>query len=247
MNSNISSFTPPPSSSIKSMRGCILISSLLTLALLLILSGVGMTLYFLGQPKSTDKLEVSITTPANESEVLIHSPLTVWASASASGGVTRMELWEGGYQINGVTASNSQGVPELKASFQWLPTTLGKHALEVRAYGKSVDLNAAALVVVNVINAQPGTPRATSGDRLGSQGSQSLQASSTSTPTPTLTPVPTATETPFPTPKPRGAPPANNGPGQMPGGGGAPPGGGDRPGGQPGSGGQNNRPPGEKQ
>jgi uncharacterized protein YraI len=131
---------------------------MLALLFFVILAGAGLTAYFLTQTKNVaamDTPEVTITAPANDSEVMLQSPVTVWSTISAPGGITRLELWEGGRQINRVAILDKQELSELKASFQWIPTMPGRHTLEVRAYGKSEDLNTSALVVINVIDNHP--------------------------------------------------------------------------------------------
>lgn len=142
---------------------------LLTLLISLLFIGAGATTYFLIRSKKSATMDmptVVITEPKNRSEVMLYSPVTIQAVGSAAGGIQQLELWEGRHKISGIAGSDKRPLPELSASFQWLPTEPGQHILEVRAYALPDNRSTSARVTINVIDSQSMQPALPNGTMM---------------------------------------------------------------------------------
>ncbi|MCB0169205.1 MAG: FHA domain-containing protein [Anaerolineae bacterium] len=124
------------------------------------------TAFFLVRGQETGATQVPtvvITAPVGGSEVQINVPVTVQATASDSSGVTRLELWVDGVKTAEAASPVAQGQPTLTASLQWVPTSLGNHTLEIRAYNASGNVSEPTAVIVNAVEdtAAAGSPTPT--------------------------------------------------------------------------------------
>ncbi len=189
-----------------SPKSCALLGGVLIIVVILILGGAGATAYFLARPKEGAAPGVEITAPANGSEVAVDSPLLVVASAAAPEGVKRLELWQGGQQINGVGITSEPGLTQLTASLRWLPPAPGKFTLEVRAYDRSDEVSALALVTVIVVGNRPAPLMAPAGSTVLAIEPTSPAVTVTAAPEPTATKIPTSTPEPTVTPVPTNPP-----------------------------------------
>jgi uncharacterized protein YraI len=92
-----------------------------------------------------------ITAPANGSQVQLNLPVTVQATASDPTGVVKIELWVNGVKTAEALSPAPQGQPTFTVSLQWVPTIVGSHTLELRAYNVRGGVSAPAAVLVNAI------------------------------------------------------------------------------------------------
>lgn len=137
--------------------GCVMAGSAIVLFLLfaLVVLGVGLTIFLFSAKRpviSAKPLNVALITPANGSEAKLQTPLTV--QAAFSGEISQIELLEDGRQISAIVWAGQPAPANFNVSFQWTPVTVGRHTLEVRAYGEA-DITGAATAAVNVVNYQP--------------------------------------------------------------------------------------------
>lgn len=171
--------SPPPSAPIpvQPQRSGMSLLAIMGIGLLIfaVLILAAITAFFLLQDSGTSTAQipsVTITSPANNSQVQVAQSVTVQATASDPSGVVRIELWVNAAKIAEAVSPSSQGQPTFTASLQWVPTVPGSYTLEIKAYNTQQQVNEPTSVLVSAI------------------------AETAETETPTPTPIP---ETPTPT------------------------------------------------
>lgn len=156
--------------------GCVLVGSLFAFLVVMILAGTAVAAYFWTRPKVINPPSVEITAPRNDSELTLGVPVQVWATSNFPEGTTRLELWQSGQQVNSVSINTREILPELQASFQWIPPKPGKFILEVRTYGRSNELNAVASITVNIVDNLPPQVTAANGPVLTAKTSLTVRS-----------------------------------------------------------------------
>ena len=137
------------------------------------------TLWYFDQKTMVRQPVVSLHQPADGSQMVAGSPVTVQATAIDETGIARMELWVNGVLADQQTSASAQGESPFLADFSWTPQMSGSHTLEVRAY----NINDLAGVPISVVV-------------------YTISPTTTPTPPPTATPTPRPTATPTPRPTP---------------------------------------------
>lgn len=164
----------------------------------LMLAGLSLiSLWYFDQKTMTRQPVVSLYQPANGSQVVAGSPVTVQATAIDETGIARMELWVNGVLADRQASASAQGESPFLADFSWTPPMAGSHTLEIRAYNIH-DLSGIPItVVVNTIS-----PTTTPTPRPTATPTPRPTTTATPLPTPTFTPLPTLTPTHTPVPVP---------------------------------------------
>ena len=133
-----------------------------------------------GTSLTVGSLTAEIVSPANETTVIVNSPVVVQAAATSDAGVERIELWVGGRKMGELTGLEGRQRTVL-ASFQWVPAAPGWYTVEVRAYAGNGAIGSSAQITVDAVSSW-------------------MPATSTPVATATLTPMPVPTCVPAPNP-----------------------------------------------
>lgn len=124
----------------------------LGLAALFCLLLVALVAYlFLPQPVQASGPSVVILNPASGATAELNVPLPVQASASAAGGVSRLEVYADGALVAAQDSALPGGANPLLLSQTWAPLTPGRHVLMARAYPRAGGHSDSPVVVVDVV------------------------------------------------------------------------------------------------
>ena len=97
---------------------------------------------------------VVIQAPENGAQVLQGTDVLIYAVATDTVGVTRVELLVDGFVVASQASPNLQGDTEFQVLLRWRPVTAGEHTLEVVPWRGDVRGSSASLVIT--VRAQPG-------------------------------------------------------------------------------------------
>ncbi len=127
----------------------------------LIIGGAGLTAILLAYNDVVEVAnlpEVVIDSPANGSQIQLHTPVAVRTIVTNVAEVKRLEFWVDGVhgsEIQETKRVNSQNQTSLTTLFQWNPNRPGSYTLEIKAYDAIDQVSASAMSIVNVIEGRP--------------------------------------------------------------------------------------------
>lgn len=118
-------------------------------------------------PTSSQKPTVTIQSPANNSNAVVGSAITVQATGLHPDGVTRIELLANLQQVDSKVSQNPLGDQQLQTNLSYTPTAAGTLVLQVIAYRGSLASDPASITLTVTSTAATATTAPSSGGSTG--------------------------------------------------------------------------------